>query len=118
MLAAGMLLVLALVLVVALALLLRSWGRDESQTEERLHDPHTHTIEFEVPGGVDPVVYKTALARAGFTSVTELVDGSERLLVECAETRRAELRRVLETVEPAGSGGSAARDHVVFEDER
>ncbi|RYP85825.1 hypothetical protein EKO23_10940 [Nocardioides guangzhouensis] len=119
MLAAGILLVVALVLIVATALLLRSWGRAESQTEERLHDPQVHTIVYAIPNGVDPVVFKTALSHAGFTSVTELVGGNERLLVECPEPQRARLRSVLESVHPAGlSSAVAGSDHVVFEDER
>jgi hypothetical protein len=119
MLAGGVLLVVALVLIVATALLLRSWGRGESQTEERLHDPQIHTIAYAIPNGVDPVVFRTALSRAGFTCVTDLVAGNERLLVECPETQRARLRSVLESAHPAGHPTSVAGgDHVVFEDER
>ena len=119
MLAAAVLLVVALVLIVATALLLRSWGRAESQIEERLHDPQIHTIAYAVPNGVDPVLFKTALSRAGFTSVTDLVNGEERLLVECPEPQRARLRDVIESVHPTNPASPPGRpDHVVFEDER
>ena len=104
---------------IAIALFLRSWVLTESETEKRLHDPHTHTIAFVIPNGVDPVVFAVAVDRAGFTSVTDRVGNAECILVECPESERTHLRTVLEAIQVPQYDGSAARTaHVVFEDER
>ena len=119
MLAAAILVLVALVASVAIALLLRSWVRTESRLDARLHDPRTHTIAYAVPNGVDPVVFRVALDRAGFTSVVDRVADAEYLLVDCEETQRPRLRSVLESVHGDEFHGSAiSLDHVIFEDER
>lgn len=113
------LVVVVLVLSVAIPLFLRSWGVEESRTEARLHDPHVHTVAYAVPNGVDPVVIKVALTRAGFTSAIDRVGDVECLRVECAESDRAHVRSVIEAVHVSGYDGSELRaGHVVFEDER
>jgi hypothetical protein len=117
--AAAILVVVALVLGIAIPLLLRSWGMEESRVEARLHDPNVHTVAFAVPNGVDPAVYRMALTKAGFTSAIDRVGDVECLLVECNETDRARMRSVIEAVHLSDYDGSdVPLGHVVFEDER
>jgi hypothetical protein len=74
--------VLALVVVTlvvgssALALFLRSYGREEARHEAVLLDPQTPTVAYAIPNGVDPVVFQTALTHAGYTT---MVPGGPRL---------------------------------------
>jgi hypothetical protein len=107
--------VIVLVLGIGVPAFLRSWGAEEARTEARLHDPHTHTVAFAVPNGVDPAVIKAALTRAGYTSVTDRVGDAECLVVECAPHERDRVRGVIESVHVSPTGGGG---HVVFEDER
>ena len=119
MLAAGMLLVLIVIVSVVISLVLRSWGAEQSRTEARMHDPRIHTIPFAIPNGVDPVVVRAAVGRAGFNSGLDRVGEAECLIVECSESERSRLRSVIEAVHLADYGGSElAPAHVVFEDER
>jgi hypothetical protein len=117
--AAAILVVVALVLGIAIPLLLRSWGKEESRVEARLHDPDVHTVAFAVPDGMDPAVFRMTLTRAGFTSGIDRVGDLECLIVECSESDRARVRSVIEAVHLSGYDGSdVALGHVVFEDER
>jgi hypothetical protein len=117
--AAAILLVVALVLGIAIPLLLRSWGKEESRVEARLHDPDVHTVAFAVPDGVDPAVIRVTLTRAGFTSAIDRVGDVECLIVECSESDRARVRSVIEAVHLSGfDGPDRPVGHVVFEDER
>ena len=117
--------VLAIVVVtvvvgsIAINLFLRSWVAQESRTEERLHDPHTHTVAYAIPNGVDPVVVRLALHNAGFTSAVDRVGNLECLRVECGEPERARVRSVIEAAHLGEYDGSELKlGHVVFEDER
>jgi hypothetical protein len=103
---------------VAIAVFLRSYVAQEIRTEARMRDPHTHTIAFAIPNGVDPVVFKVGLAHAGFTSVVERVGDAECLRVECTETERSRVRNVIAAAHASAYDGSDLNlDHVVFEDE-
>jgi hypothetical protein len=116
---AAILVGLILVVGVAIPLFLRSWGAEESRTEARMHDPRTHTVAFAIPSGVDPVVLRLAVGRAGFASVLDRVGDAECLLVECSELERARLRSVIEAVHLGDYDGTElVRGRVVFEDER
>ena len=117
--AAALLSILAVVVMVTVALALRSLVEDEKRTEEQLHDPHTPTVTYAVPNGVDPVVFAVAVKRAGFPSVVTEAGASQALRVRCDTGDRERLRRALEDVALNGYDGSALKlDHVVFEDER
>jgi hypothetical protein len=119
MIVAAFVLILALVAIVAVALALRSGVKDEERTESRLHDPHTHTVTYAVPNGVDPVVFAVALRKAGYISIVEDAGASQGLRVECGAEDRERVRRVIEGVAVNEYDGSALKlDHVVFEDER
>ena len=111
--------VTVLVASVAIALFLRSYVAQEIRTEARMHDPQTHTVDYAIPNGVDPVVFKQGLAHAGFTSVIERVGNEECLRVECAEAERSRVRSVIAAAHASAYDGSDLKlDHVVFEDER
>lgn len=108
-----------LVVGVAVIAALTSWGRDEAATEARLHSPDTHTVAYVVPDGQDPAVLMAALTHAGFVSIADIVGGTERLLVECEESDRGQVRSILEQVERRRMDGSRLpAGHVSFEDER
>lgn len=116
--AAVILVVILLVVTVAILTFLRSWSAEESRTETRLHDPHTHTVAYAIPNGIDPVVVKLGLTKAGFTSVIDRVGDAECLRVECDETERARVRSAIEAVHMSGYDGSELElDRVVFQDE-
>lgn len=103
---------------VAISLFLRSWGAEESRVQARLRDPHTHTVAFAVPKGVDPVVLKLALTHAGFTSAIDRVGKVECLRVECDESERTRVRRVIEDIHHNEYDDSELDfGHVMFEDE-
>lgn len=99
-------------------LYLRSWVASESRAEARMHDPHTPTVAYAVPNGVDPVALKFELERAGFRTGTDRVGEAECLLVQCEPGQRSRVREVIANVRLRDFDGSdLSVDHVVFEDE-
>ena len=104
---------------IAISLFLRNWGREESRREAHLRDPRTHTIAYAIPNGMDPVTLETALALEGFNSGHDRVGMADCVRVECDESQRDRVRRVLEGVSMNAYDGSLLpAGHVVFEDER
>lgn len=105
-------------------LLVLAWGLrkvvfDEGRTEDRLRLPGTHKLVYTVPPGQDPAVLSTALTHAGFTAVGVMEGGFERLLIECPEEARADVRSIIEHVTSTSiEGGEIHVGHVIFEDER
>jgi hypothetical protein len=121
MIAAAIIVIVIVMLVgtAAVAGALRRLVRDEYAIESRLRAPDTHTISYAVPNGVDPGDLRAALARGGFTGIVTTTGARECLVVECGETDRARLRRVIESAhEPAYDGSELELRPVVFEDER
>ena len=117
--AATIVIVLVLLGTVVVAGGLRRLVRDESAVERRLRASDAHTVSYVVPNGVDPACFRGALAQGGFAVIERTSGTRESLVVECGETDRARLRRVLEGVrETAYDGSSPDRQPVVFEDER
>jgi hypothetical protein len=117
--AAALLSILALVAIVAVAASLRSLVEDEKRTESQLLDPHTPTVTYAIPTGIDPVVFAVALKKAGYLSMVTDVAASHGLRVRCDTGERERLRHVIEGVVVNTYDGSALKlDHVVFEDER
>ena len=114
-----MLVIGVLVVGAGIAVFLRSWVAAETRTESHLHDPHTHTVAYAVPSGVDPAVLRIGLGRAGFATGFERVGEAECMLVECERADRERLRGVLEDLHTdAYDSSELSADHVVFEDER
>ncbi len=112
-----MLMVGFVVVLVVVALGLRTWVAEQARTEARLLSPDAHTLAYAVPLGQDPAILMAAVATAGYTAVVD-TRGPERLLVECGEQDRAKVRSVLEHVTRAGPDSGELRvDHVVFDDE-
>ena len=104
---------------IAISLFLRNWVLEQSRREAHLKDPHTHTIAFAIPTGVDPVIPETALALAGFNSGHDRLGMVECVRIECDESQRDRVRSVLEDVFTTQYDGSVLpAGHVVFEDER
>lgn len=114
----AMLTVAVLIIVLGVMLGLRTWVLDEAKVEKRLSAPETHTLEYEVPIGRDPVPLKAALARAHFTAITRTEGGTERLTIACEEQDRSHVRDVLEHVHGASATGpDEYLGHVRFTDE-
>lgn len=104
---------------IAINVFLRNWVREESRREAHLRDPHTHTVAYAIPNGVDPVTVESALARAGFTSGVDRVGMVECVRIECDESQRDQVRSVLEGIAMIAYDSSPLpAGHVVFEDER
>lgn len=104
---------------IAISLFLRNWVREESRREAHLRDPHTHTVAFAIPNGVDPVTAESALALAGFNSGHERIGMVECVRIECDESQRDRVRSVLEGVLTTAYDRSVLpAGRVVFEDER
>jgi hypothetical protein len=104
---------------IAISLFLRNWVREESRREAHLRDPHTHTLAFAIPAGVDPVTPQTALALAGFNSGHDRLGMVDCVRIECDESQRDRVRSALEDVFMTQYDGSVLpAGHVVFEDER
>lgn len=126
MLAFAMLVIGALVLLVVLVMMLRSFTRAEARTETELSTPGTPTLRYAVPNGQDPAVLVAALSHEGYRSIGELVGGTEVLLVECLHAEdRARVRSIIEHVhrtafeaDNAFEGEPLPVGHVSFEDER
>ncbi|QBR93801.1 hypothetical protein [Nocardioides euryhalodurans] len=110
--------VLVMIAGLVVALVLRSLVRQEEKTDARLHDPHTHTVSYEIPNGVEPSTILAAVETAGFTAVVDPRGRSEHLLVGCEAGDRARLRGIIEAVPVTRYDGTPLRDPVVFEDER
>jgi hypothetical protein len=105
--------------VIAVNLFLRGWLRGESRREAHLRDPATHTIAYEVPNGIDPVIVMSPLMQAGFTSGVDRVGMAECVRIECEESERGRVRGVLEGIPMTAYDGSPLHaGRVVFEDER
>ena len=103
---------------IAINLFLRNWVRKESRREAHLADPHTHTIDFAIPTGVDPVNAESALASAGFNCGHTRVGDVECIRIECDDSQRDRVRKILEGVLTTADGSLLPAGHVVFEDER
>jgi hypothetical protein len=103
---------------IAINLFLRNWVREESRREAHLMDPHTHTLAFAIPTGVDPVNAESALASAGFNCGHGRVGDVECIRIECDESQRERVRRILEGALTTASGSLLPARGVVFEDER
>jgi len=116
--AALFIVVLVMICGLVVALVLRSVVMREAQTESRLHDPHTHTLAYTIPNGVEPSMVLAAVERAGFTAVVDPRGRSEHLLVGCEEADRSRLRGAIEAVPALQYDGTPLRDPVVFVDER
>ena len=113
------LVIVALVAGVAMNAYLRSWVQAESRTEAHMRDPHTHTVAYAIPNGVDPVLVKVELSRAGFNTGIGRVDGRECLHIECERQQRERVRGLIEGLHLSAYDGDALKiGHVVFEDER
>jgi hypothetical protein len=107
----------AMLLPVALILGARRWGMQEAEVDARLHSPRAHTVAYVVPEGQDPALVRVALSHAGFVTVLDR-GGDQRLLVECEESRRDQVRSVIEHVDHGGFEGPELHvGHVRFEDE-
>jgi hypothetical protein len=97
--AVGIAVIVALVLGVGLALLLRRVVFAEAAVEEDLHRAGDHTLVYPVPVGEDPAVARTALMHAGFECSSELRAGGPVLLVLCeSPAARETASRVLHQV--------------------
>jgi hypothetical protein len=117
--------VLAIVMVtvvvgsIALALFLRSYGREEARHEALVLDPATPTVAYAVPNGVDPVVLQVALTHAGFANVVGRVGDAECVVVAYGAAGREAVRGVLEEAHATTyADAEVTTAHVVFQDER
>lgn len=107
----------AMLLPVAIILGARRWGMEDAEVDARLHSPSCHTVAYVVPEGQDPALLRVALTHAGYTTVLDR-GGDQRLLVECEEGHRDDVRHVIEGVDHGGfEGPELVRGHVRFEDE-
>lgn len=95
-----------LVLTVLVALVLRSWGREEARVEALLDSPETHAVSYVVPDGQDPAILMAALHRAGFEARAHLEGGDEVLRIACEESEKAEVRSIIERVDRTGFDGA------------
>lgn len=113
-----LLVVVVLVIGVAIAVYLRSWIQEQSRAEAHMHDPDIYTVDYAIPNGIDPVLFKVELSRAGFHTGLERVGDDECLRIECRPTERERVRKVIEAVPLRGYDGAALKvGHVAFEDE-
>lgn len=77
------------------------------------------TVAYAIPTGIDPALIRSELLKAGFTTGTDRVGNTERLLIECEREERDRVRTAIEGATLTGYDGSAATlGHVTFEDER
>jgi len=115
----GVVLTLTFFAVITAAMLgLRRAVIEEEKIEEQLRAPGTHTLDFKVPAGMDPVNLEFALSQAHFTSITRHDGGISRVSIACDEKDRAQVRDVLEHVHAAsGAGPDEYLGHVQFGDE-
>ena len=111
--------VFAVVATIAVNAGLRGWVRDQSRREAHFDDPHTHTVAFAIPAGVDPTIIESALIHADLDCEVGRVGMVECVRIECHESQREQVRAVLESLHLHGYDGSELDTaHVMFEDER
>ena len=120
MLVIAMLLIAFVVVGLLVAFALRRWTLDEARTESRMHEPGAATVIYDVPAGQDPAVLLAALDRAGYSAVSDMDRGVERVLVEChSERDRHRIREIIGHANRTGfEGAETPVAHVSFEDER
>ena len=119
--AAAIILLVIVVIVVSVGvnLYLRSWVATEAESEAHMHDPRTHTVDYAVPNGVDPVVVMRELSRSGFKTAIERVGDVECMRIECEADQRDEVRALIEGAHMNAYDGTVLKlGDVVFEDER
>ena len=97
-LAASLLVLTLLVVPLLLILMMRRFGMEQTDTEQALLSPESHTVSWVVPEGEDPALVRTRLAHAGFTSVLDH-SGDQRLVVQCGSADRERVREII-----AGTG--------------
>lgn len=88
--------------------------RKEEALDERLHDPTTPTVTWEVPPGVDPVIVGSELTAAGYPNSLEEHAGAPSLCISCPPGERANVRSVIETVEAEQYAPALQLPPVVF----
>lgn len=113
----AMLTVAFFIIVTGVMLGLRTWVREEAKVEKLLLALDTHTLNYEVPNGQDPTIFRAALAEAHFTSISLDDSGIEQLKIACEEQDRSQVRDVLEHAHAAGARPEHSVRRVRFSDE-
>lgn len=115
-----LLVVVTLVVGIGINVYLRSLVQAESRLEAHLQNPQTHTVAYAVPIGVDPVIIRVELTRAGYHTGIGCVGDKECLRIECEPQQRERVRNVIEGVDMGSPDDLSALKvgHVLFEDER
>jgi hypothetical protein len=116
--ALGVLMIGVAILLLVASVGVRQWSSGQAATEAHLHEPGAHTVTYVLPDGEDPVSVLAALSHAGFTSVEDHAGVHDRVLVECGDEDREQVREVIAHVEHREYDGAAVAGRVVFEDER
>lgn len=118
----AILLALVAVLVLgALAYVLREHAAKRERVNEELHDARTPTLEYVVPNGQDPAVILAALHREGYTATVDSEAFHQIMLVTCPqglEAQREDVRAAIESADvTATDDGAPLRVDVRFRDE-
>jgi hypothetical protein len=112
----------ALLVVGAVAYVLREHAAKREHVDEVLHDPRTPTLEYAVPTGQDPAVILAALHREGYTATVDTQAAHQIVLVKCPQGLEAQRERVRAAIESAdvttADDGIPLRVDVRFRDER
>jgi hypothetical protein len=107
-LAATLLVLTVLVVPLVLILMMRRFGMEQTDTEQALLSPESHTVSWVVPDGDDPALVRARLAHAGFTSVLDH-SGDQRLVVQCGPAGRERVREIIARTEHATFDGQGLR---------
>lgn len=108
------LVLIGVAVLVLIGLAVAAMLRKEEALDERLHDPLTPTVTWEVPPGVDPVIVGGELTAAGFANSLDEHDGAPALCISCPPGQRPQVRSLIETVEAEQYAPSLRLPPVVF----
>jgi hypothetical protein len=117
-----LLVLVALLVLGAVAYVLREHTAKRERVDGELHDARTPTLEYAVPTGQDPAVILAALTREGYTATVDSQAAHQIVLVKCPQGLEAQREGVRAAIESAdvttADDGVPIRVDVRFRDER
>jgi hypothetical protein len=117
----GLILIGAFVVVALVGIyVFAPWWRKEEEERERLLDPRTESLIYEVPEGRDPAPVVAALRNDGLQAVELMRHGRQQVLISCAgdkEQLRSRARAVIAHDADLNFEGDPSRVPVTFTDE-
>jgi hypothetical protein len=108
--------VVAIVIVCLCIFWVFPWAQSQQRRADRLTEPGTEVLEYEVPEGQDPAAVLTALHLEGLEAVTDTRHGRQLVLIEArggVERLRPRARAIIAHKANLNTQGDPAAEHDV-----